>query len=101
MTVEEAVQDAGVGERLQKFQKQLAAAKAKADTGKSGYILPAFSFRPGPLVPGRCRMCGDETPGQAWGCCWRCAVAWRITVGITDLSMIARPSSVTVTDLLL
>jgi len=43
--------------------------------------VPAFSFREGiAYVRGVCFCCGDHTGRDAYGCCWRCALARRLAV---------------------
>lgn len=77
------LRDASVQERRAEFARQFAAAPAGT--------VPAFVFQPGlPYVKGTCFSCGDALPQVRYGRCWRCALAWRVAVGLpipTDLAV--------------
>jgi hypothetical protein len=65
--------DAGVVTRRQVFAAQYA----------SGVTVGRFALVPDlPYVSGRCFSCGDPLTRPAFGRCWRCAMAWRLVVGV-------------------
>jgi hypothetical protein len=67
--------DTGVQARREAFAAQLQA--------NSTALVPALVFRPDvPYVAGRCFSCGDETGRPSFGRCARCALAWRLALGV-------------------
>ena len=67
--------DAGVQARREAFAAQLQADGAA--------LVPALLFRPDvPYVAGRCFSCGDESGRPSFGRCARCALAWRLVLGV-------------------
>jgi hypothetical protein len=67
--------DDGVQERRDVFACQFGQTPAPA--------VPAFLFRPGvAYVPGVCFSGGDTLPALRFSRCWRCALAWRLVVGL-------------------
>ena len=63
--------DSGVQDRRQAFSKQI-------ETAPAGVLIPRLVFRKTPYVNGRCHSCGEALERPRWGCCWRCALAWRL-----------------------
>lgn len=45
--------------------------------------VPGLCFSCGDALPvSGCFSCGDALPVSPWGRCWRCALAWRLAVGV-------------------
>ena len=67
--------DEGVQERLATFKQQLREAPEGA--------TPGFVFRRGtPYAKAVCFSCGAVLPEPRYGRCWRCSLAWRMSVGV-------------------
>lgn len=67
--------DEGVQQRREVFARRLSEANQA--------VLPGLVFREGlPYVAGRCFSCGETTERPTFGRCGRCALAWRLAVGV-------------------
>ena len=67
--------DEGVQERLAAFKQQL------RETPEG--TTPDFVFRRGtPYAKAVCFSCGAVLPEPRYGRCWRCSLAWRMSVGV-------------------
>jgi hypothetical protein len=67
--------DDGVQRRREAFVATLAAETAA--------VLPALVFTPDvPYVAGKCFSCAQPNDRPTFGRCWRCALAWRLALGL-------------------
>jgi hypothetical protein len=71
--------DTGVQSRRAAFQVQL----------QAGISLGRLALSPDlPYVAGTCFSCGDGLPRPVFGRCWRCALAWRLAMGVPITPMV-------------
>ena len=74
-TLAELIRDDGLQARREVFAAQFAASLPPR--------VPAFLFKGGVRYrAGACFSCGDSLPEATFGRCWKCALAWRLAVGV-------------------
>lgn len=72
--------DVAVQDRREVFSAQLAAGVAVGRLTARDRLT---------YVAGQCFSCGDALPRPVFGRCWRCALAWRLAVGVAIPPMVA------------